>query len=326
MRFGAIRASDRPGGALLGLLVDDELRIPEGGRTLLDLLRDDGDAIDAFADDALSDPALRVPIAEASLASPLPNPPTVRDFMTFEGHTIGGMGRGDASAVAPAWWEIPTFYFTNPYAICGPQDDVPLAPGTERFDYEVEVAAIIGRAGHNLTLEEARSHIAGYSLFVDWSARDIQMHEMTIGLGPAKGKDTVSTLGPWFVTADEIDALTDSARVDLPLTVSVNGVRTGAGNLREMAWEFAALVSYASRGTWVMPGDVLGSGTCDDGCLAERWGRQGPDSAPPLAVGDVVEIDGGLLGRATHRIVASAPRHPLPGARPGAHERSTHHV
>lgn len=301
--------------ATLGVLVGDEIAVPERVTTLLELLRAGDGALDAYARAAHRGAGHRIAVEDARLASPLPNPPTVRDYMTFESHVIGGMGRGDRNSVAPAWWEIPTFYFTNPYAIHGPQDDIPLAPGTDRFDYELEVAAVIGREGFNVPLEEARQHIAGYSLFIDWSARDIQMHEMTIGLGPAKGKDTASTLGPWFVTADEFDDLTVEGRVELDLSVTVNGQLTGRGNLREMGWSFDSLVAYAARGTWIRPGDVLGSGTCNDGCLAERWGREGFDSAAPLRAGDVVEVDAGLLGTVTQRIVASVPRHPVPHAR-----------
>lgn len=319
MKFGVFTV-DGPEGRkeLLGVVDGQELVAPQQTTTLLSLLREGGDSLADYARRAIGERATVVPVADAELSSPLPDPPTVRDFMTFEGHTIGGMGRGNRDAVAPAWWEIPTFYFTNPYAIHGPQADIPLAPGTARFDYEVEVAAVIGREGFNLTVEQAREHIAGYSLFIDWSARDIQMHEMSIGLGPAKGKDTASTLGPWFVTADEFDRLESEGRVDLELAVFVNGVERGRGNLSEMSWEFSALVAYASRGTWVRPGDVLGSGTCNTGCLAEQWGREGPDSVPALAVGDRVTVEAGILGSVNHTLVESVPLYEVPGARPGA--------
>lgn len=317
MRFGAFIADgseDRRG--ILGVVEGDTIVAPQQNENLLSLLRAGGESLARYAELALRERAHVVRIEDAKLVSPLPDPPTVRDYMTFEGHVVGGMGKGDPSAVAPAWWEIPTFYFTNPYAICGPQDDIPIGPGSERFDYEVEIAAIIGTEGFNLSVEEARSHIAGYALFIDWSSRDLQRYEMSIGLGPAKGKDTASTLGPWFVTADEFEAGANAlGQIDLELTVSVNGTQRGAGNLAQMAWEFAALAAYASRGTYVRPGDVLGSGTINNGCLGEQWGRQGPDSVPPLAVGDEVVVEAGILGRAVNKIVAGAPVQPVPGAR-----------
>ena len=317
MRFAAA-VIDHADGArpALGVVQGEEILIPDEPATLLSLLREGGDALPRYSAEARRERAQVVQLADAVLASPLPDPPTVRDFMTFEGHTVGGMGHGDPTAVALAWWEIPTFYFTNPYAICGPQDDVTLAPGTKRFDFEVEVAAIVGAEGFNLPLDRAQRHIAGYSLFVDWSARDIQMHEMAIGLGPAKGKDTASTLGPFFVTADEVDAITEDGRIQLALSVSVNGIEVGRGDMRDMGWEFASLVSYASRGTWVRPGDVLGSGTCNNGCFAERWGREGLDAITPLAVGDLVEVDAGILGVSKNRIVESVTLYPVPSARP----------
>lgn len=299
----------------VGVVDGDLVKVPSAQIDLLTLLQNGRGAVTEFAREVLRSPAEDLPLGAVRLHSPLPNPPTVRDFMTFEGHTVGGMGGGDRSAVAPAWWEIPTFYFTNPYAIYGPEDDIPIAPGSQRFDFELEVAAIVGRAGTNLTVEEARGHIAGYAVFVDWSARDIQMHEMTIGLGPAKGKDTASTLGPYFVNADEMDERLDGDRFDLPLSISINGIEFGRDNLSNMAWAFEEMVAYASRGTWVRPGDVLGSGTCNNGCLGELWGRHGFDAAPPLKVGDVVEVEGGLLGRTRNEIVAGAPVHPVAGAR-----------
>lgn len=316
MRFAAVAGSPAATHSYrLGLVVDSEIRLLEESVTLLELLRAGSAALAEAGERARRRPEAVVDLATARLVAPLPQPPTVRDFMTFERHVIGAMGRGDETNVPPEWFEIPTFYFTNPYAVVGPHDDVPIAPGSQRFDFELEIAAVIGDPGTNLSVGQAERHVAGYSIFVDWSARDIQLHEMRIGLGPAKGKDTASTLGPFFVTADEMAERRHGHAFDVDLRVLRNGVQFGSDNLAHMAWSFAELVAYASRGTWVRPGDVLGSGTCADGCLGEAWGRHGLDAATPLAVGDLVEVQAELLGSTRNRIVAAAPVHPVPPAR-----------
>lgn len=311
MRF--VNTATPDGGERLGVLAGDEVRLLDTDAGLADLLG--ADALAAAGRRALDRPDGTLTLAEARLLAPLPNPPTVRDFMTFESHTVGGMGGGDVTKVAPEWFEIPTFYFTNPYAIRGPLDDVPIPPGSTRFDLELEVAAVIGTPGENLTVTAAGRHIAGFCIFVDWSARDIQRHEMRIGLGPAKGKDTASSLGSIFVTADELAGRRSGHSYDLNLEVLRNGELFGADSLANMAWSFEELVAYASRGTSVRTGDLLGSGTCGNGCLGELWGRYGPDAAAPLQVGEVIETRAGPLGFTRNTIVAGDPLHPVPPAR-----------
>ena len=146
-------------------------------------------------------------------------PAAVRDFVTFEEHVEGVRRSVDGAAGVPEqWYAAPTFYFTNPYSIIGPADDVPVPPGCRAFDFELEVAAVIGRPGRDLTPEQARDHIVGYTIFNDWSARDLQSAEMRVGLGPAKGKDTSTTFGPWLVTADELEPYRDCGRLPRPGT------------------------------------------------------------------------------------------------------------
>ena len=213
-------------------------------------------------------------------------PPTIRDFSVFEQHIEGAIKTaGDPDAPVPAvWYERPYCYFSNPYAITGPGEDIRMAPGTRALDLELEVAAIIGRAGRNLRPEEAGAHIAGYTIFNDWSARDIGGKEVQTPFGQCKGKDFANTLGPWIVTPDELEPYRDGDRYDLEMRAFINGAELGGDTLANMAWSFEEMVAYASRGTWVRPGDVLGSGTCGSGCLLELWGRRGSfEDPPPLA-------------------------------------------
>lgn len=253
--------------------------------------------------------------ATDTLAPPVPVA-TVRDFITFEQHTAGALRAVTGSADVPeAWFEAPAFYFTNPHAVIGSGEDVPVPPGSALLDFELEVGIVIGRAGYNLSVDEAWEHIAGMTILNDWSARDLQRTEMRVGLGPAKGKDTATTLGPVLVTLDELAGARRGDRYDLAMEVSVNGSRVGGDSLAHMAWSFAELVAYASRGTWVRPGDVLGSGTCGGGCLAELWGWSGAQTPPPLAVGDVVTMSVEGIGTIANRVVAGPQAHPVPAAR-----------
>ncbi|MBP2472123.1 2-keto-4-pentenoate hydratase/2-oxohepta-3-ene-1,7-dioic acid hydratase in catechol pathway [Crossiella equi] len=306
MRFAAFEQDGRTRhGLVQGEAV---LPLPEGS-DLLDLLADRPQEADVLA--RTGAPVL---LAGLRLLPPV-RAASVRDFITFEDHVAGsyqGVGRG---TVPPEWYEIPTFYFTNPHALIGAHDDVPVPPGSQAFDFELEVAAVIGRPGYNLSPAEAEDHIVGYTIFNDWSARDLQQHEMRVGLGPAKGKDTASTLGPYLVTPDELAPYRRGDRFDLAMTVWVNGTLIGTDSLANMAWGFADLLAYASRGTWLQPGDVLASGTCGNGCLVEFWGRRGEYTPPPLEVGDVVRMEVTGLGTIENTVVAGPPVHPVPPAR-----------
>jgi 2-keto-4-pentenoate hydratase/2-oxohepta-3-ene-1,7-dioic acid hydratase in catechol pathway len=237
-----------------------------------------------------------------------PQPPTVRDFLTFESHFEGTLKAADPNAkVPPEWYLAPAFYFTNPYAVVGPHDEIPIPPGSSLFDFELEVAAVVGRGGRDVRVEDAESHIAGYMIMNDWSARDLQLVEMNVRLGPVKSKDTVTSLGPMLVTPDELEPYRSGKSFDLRMTAEVNGREIGSDSLSSMAYSFAELIEYASRGTQVRPGDVLGSGTCGGGCLAELWGRKGFDAHPPLQVGDTVTITVEQLGHISSTIVEYPP-------------------
>jgi 2-keto-4-pentenoate hydratase/2-oxohepta-3-ene-1,7-dioic acid hydratase in catechol pathway len=262
-------------------------------------------------------------VSEVRLLPPL-QPPTIRDFVTFEEHVEGVRRSVDGVGGVPeAWYDAPTFYFTNPYALIGAHDDVPVPPGSSVLDFELEVAAVIGREGRNLSPRQARDHIIGYTVFNDWSARDLQSREMQVRLGPCKGKDTAATLGPYLVTADELEPYRDAdGFLRLGLTAAVNGEVVGKDLLSNMSWTFEEMAAYASRGTVVRPGDVLGSGTCGNGgCLAELWGVRGEQSPPPLKPGDTVTLTVEGIGTVSNTVVAGSAPVPLPRARRRTRER-----
>ena len=222
----------------------------------------------------------RYPLAAVTLRAPVPRPPSVRVFFAFEQH-IATARANRGSRVPAEWYEFPAFYFTNPAAITGPYDDVRYPAGTQALDYELEVAAVIGRD----------QRIAGFTVMNDWSARDIQRKEMRIGLGPAKAKDFATSLGPVLVTADEFDG---TAAVML---ARVNGEERSRGNLADIYYDWPRILEQASRNTDLCPGDIIGSGTVGTGCILEhddnRW----------LRPGDVVEAEVDGIGTLRNRIV-----------------------
>jgi 2-keto-4-pentenoate hydratase/2-oxohepta-3-ene-1,7-dioic acid hydratase in catechol pathway len=261
------------------------------------------------------------PLGEARLLAPVV-PSTIRDFSVFEQHIEGVRRNADPHATVPeVFYESPFCYFSNPHALTGPGDEIAVPPGCSRLDFELEVAAVIGRSGHDLAPGEAERHIAGYTVFNDWSARDLQIAEMRLGLGTCKGKDFANTLGPWIVTPDELEPYRDGDRLDLRMRAEVNGIGLGTDSLANMAWSFAELVSYASRGTWVRTGDILGSGTCGYGCLLELWGREGAEAHRPLEPGDTVALHVDGIGTLRNTVTAGRDTlHTLPRAAPRRRE------
>ena len=218
---------------------------------------------------------------EVRLLAPVLHPPSVRDFYAFERHVKTARALRGLD-MPREWYEIPVFYFSNPAAIYGPDEDVPYPERTRELDYELEVAAIIGAGGR----------IAGFTVMNDWSARDLQRAEMRVGLGPAKGKDFATSLGPVVVTADELDGSRGR------MVARVNGEERSRGDLGEMYHSWAAIVDHAARNTRLRPGDVLGSGTVGTGCILEH------DDGRWLQPGDVVELEVEGIGVLRNRVAA----------------------
>jgi 2-keto-4-pentenoate hydratase/2-oxohepta-3-ene-1,7-dioic acid hydratase in catechol pathway len=306
---------DHAGHERVGVVQQDQVHAFAGDRTMRDVIDGGLDAARELAAAALRSPGRA--LTDVRLLAPL-RPASVRDFVAFEEH-VEGVRRSieGAGGVPRAWYDAPTFYFTNPHTIVGPDEPVRFPAASLERDFELEVAAVVGRRGRSLTIAEAEDAIFGYTILNDWSARDLQRREMQVGLGPAKGKDFATTLGPWIVTADELRPFVDDGFLRLHCTVAVNGLVVGRDLLSHMGWNFATLVAYASRDSWVVPGDVLGSGTTGNGgCLAELWGRRGRQDPPPLRNGDVVSITVEGIGSVGNTVAEADPAPALPAFRP----------
>ncbi|MCM3764728.1 fumarylacetoacetate hydrolase family protein [Neobacillus niacini] len=237
-------------------------------------------------------------ISEVTLTAPLPNPPSVRDFMAFELHVLNARKR-TGRKVPEEWYEIPAFYFSNHLVLSGHEEKVERPAGCMALDYELELACIIGKEGKNIKAEEAEDYIFGYTIFNDWSARDFQQKEMKIGLGPAKGKDFATSIGPVIVTKDEMEQYRDDNRLDLTMTAKVNGNLLSQGNAKNMYYSFGQMIERASAGVTLYPGDIIGSGTVGTGCLLEL----GPEEHRWLEPGDTVEMEIAGIGKLKNQIV-----------------------
>jgi fumarylacetoacetate (FAA) hydrolase len=231
-----------------------------------------------------------VPLTSVRLRAPILQPPTVRDFMVYEGHASAGGTR----KLSDAWYRLPIFYFSNPLCIFGPDDAVPCPSASEQLDYELEIAAVIGREGRNVAEADAFSYIAGFTIFNDWSCRDLQRDEMEARLGPAKGKDSASSLGPWIITTDELQPFIRDGRLHLSCSLKVNGVKWMDSNVGLMYHTWGAMIERASRDSRIVPGDVIGSGTITGGSIGEAIRNGYP--ARYLEPGDIVEIEVERIG------------------------------
>jgi 2-keto-4-pentenoate hydratase/2-oxohepta-3-ene-1,7-dioic acid hydratase in catechol pathway len=299
--------------------LDGELIVPVApgeGRAGLDAVLDL--AMAANADPSLRPPAAGepLPLAGARLLAPVAEPPSLRDFYAFEQHVRTARARRGLE-MHPDWYELPVFYFSNPAAIFGPGDPVAAPPRSAELDYELEVACVLGAGGENLRLADADRAVAGFTIMNDWSARDVWRREVQLNLGPAKGKDFATSLGPWLATAAEFAPGGMREVPSAAMTARVNGVEYSRADLDSIWWSFAELLAYASEGAPVRPGDVLGSGTCGTGCIFELSLVHGAEKYPWLQPGDEVELEVAGLGVLANRVVAgdAPPFRPDPDRR-----------
>ncbi len=233
------------------------------------------------------------------LLSPLLRINSLRDFYAFEQH-VKTANENRGRDMPPAWYEIPVFYFSNHTALFGMNDEIEIPKGCQALDYELEIACVIGKSGRDIAPEDAESHIFGLMIFNDWSARDLQRHEVSVGLGPAKAKDFASSFGPYLVTLDELrdrHAGRDGV-FDLEMIVRVNGEERGRGNFKDIFWSYGQMIARASANVTLHAGDVIGSGTVGTGCLLETTANQGAW----LKAGDVVEMEIERLGVLKNRV------------------------
>jgi 2-keto-4-pentenoate hydratase/2-oxohepta-3-ene-1,7-dioic acid hydratase in catechol pathway len=243
-------------------------------------------------------------LEEVKLLAPLPNPRSIRDYIGFEMHMLNA-SKSFGHTVGEAWYELPIFYFTNHHNVFGPNDEIKRPANESKLDIELEIACIIGKKGSDLKKEEAKNYIFGYTIFNDWTARATQKVEMTIPLGPHKGKDFANAFGPCIVTADEFEQhevpfsesyfemplkvpKVQDARFDVKMTSRINGVTICEGNYKTVHHTFGQMLERASEnGVNIMPGDILGSGTVGWGSLIEN----NFSVHRPLEPGDVVELE-----------------------------------
>lgn len=223
--------------------------------------------LDGFAERSEDDEAV-LGADDLAFGPPVLRPPSVRDFYAFEGHVRTMWARRQAE-VPEAWYRLPIFYFSNVSEIRGPADPVWCPAASSELDYELEVAALVDAPASNLSAERAEEAIGGYTIFNDWSARDLQREETAVRLGPAKGKDFASSFGPYLVTPDELTDTRRSTGYDLAMTAEVNGVETGRGRWSDAQFSFAEMLARASADARLRPGDLIGSGTVGTGCLLE---------------------------------------------------------
>ncbi|CAN5238724.1 fumarylacetoacetate hydrolase family protein [soil metagenome] len=245
-------------------------------------------------DDALSN------ADDLRFGPPILRPASLRDFYAFEGHVATMWQRRD-QAVPEAWYRLPIFYFSNVSEIRAPDQPVWAPRGSTELDYELEIAALVDTPARDLAPERAEEAIGGYTIFNDWSARDLQRDETTVRLGPAKGKDFASTLGPWLVTPDELASVRSGKGYDLAATAEVNGQELSRGRWSDVQFSFGEMLERASADVRLVAGDLVGSGTVGTGCLLEI--REESGFGRYLRPGDVVTLRVERLGELTTPIV-----------------------
>ncbi|MDP3468611.1 MAG: fumarylacetoacetate hydrolase family protein [Daejeonella sp.] len=244
--------------------------------------------------------------------APVPHPSSCRDAYAFRQH-VASARKNRRVEMIPEFDQYPIFYFTNHNSIQGMGDVECMPDHFEKLDFELEAAIVIGKKGRNIRASEADSYIAGYMIMNDLSARTLQMEEMLLNLGPAKGKDFSTVIGPWLVTPDELEQYKTPAKPGhtgnayaLEMKCWVNGIEVSSGSMGDMDWTFAEIIERCSYGVDILPGDVIGSGTVGTGCFLELNGTgllNDPDYKTQwLQPGDIVEMEITGLGRLTNTI------------------------
>ena len=275
-------------------IADNMLEFLQGGKEQLQL-----------AGAVIRNESPTMPVKDVELISPVPNPSSVRDAYAFRQH-VATARQNRGLEMIPEFDEIPIFYFTNHHAVFGEGDFPVRQRHTEKLDFELECAAVIGRGGRNISTSDADGYIAGFMIMNDLSARVLQMQEMKLNLGPAKGKDFGSTFGPWLVTKDELESYKQSSpdgdRYDLKMKAVVNDIQVSEDTLANMTWTFAQIIERVSYGVDIFPGDVIGSGTCGTGCFLELNGSKITDNQW-LNPGDTISLEIEGLGTLKNKII-----------------------
>ena len=273
---------------------DSMLEFLQGGKAQLKL-----------AAEAVKGGLTSIPVDNVKLLSPITNPPSVRDAYAFRQH-VATARKNRGLEMIPEFDEIPIFYFTNHNAIFGPGNFPVLKRHTDKLDFELECAAVIGKSGRDIPVSEADNYIIGFMIMNDFSARALQMQEMKLNLGPAKGKDFGSSFGPWLVTKDELATYRkpslEGDRYDLGMKAFVNEIQVSEDTLTNMTWTFAQIIERVSYGVDIFPGDIIGSGTCGTGCFLELNGSKITENQwlnPEDTI--TLEIEG--LGYLTNKII-----------------------
>lgn len=237
---------------------------------------------------------------EFDFLPPVPCPPSFRDFYAFEQHVKTARARRGLEMI-PAWYEVPVFYFSNHHSLIGHEAAVHAPVGSLELDFELELGIVIGVGGRDIAPEQAWAHVAGFTIVNDFSARDLQRKEMSVGLGPAKGKDFATGVGPWLVTRDAVADRIEGDRLSLEMSARLNGREVSRGNASTLYHSIPRLIAHASRDATLYPGDLLGTGTVGTGCIFEL----GPQTTGGwLKPGDVIELEIERLGVLRNRIVA----------------------
>tara|TARA_X000001036_G_scaffold253628_1_gene236054 strand:+ start:4718 stop:5608 length:891 start_codon:yes stop_codon:yes gene_type:complete len=236
---------------------------------------------------------------DIELIAPIPLPNSFRDAYAFRQHVKSGR-KNRGLEMIPEYDEFPVFYFSNHNSITGPGIVNVYKEHLNQLDFELEVAIVIRKEGINIKASNAHDYIFGYTIMNDWSARALQMKEMKLNLGPAKGKDFATSIGPHITTSEELQKFIINDKYNIPLSATVNGIEVSNDNLQNMTWSFAEIIERASYGTSLYPGDIIGSGTCGTGCFLELNGTSNNNQW--LQDGDIVEIDAGILGKLSNQI------------------------